>query len=75
MKLNVNVSHYSRHGCDEAVLVIDGCVFCDNETETHCLMYPKWEDIRQGLDFSKIKDMATPFQWSIVKRAKLKNGS
>ena len=75
MKLNVNVSHDSIHGCDEAVLVSDSCVFCENETETHCLMCPKWEDIRQGLEFSKIKDMATFFQRLIVKRAKLKNGS
>ena len=65
---------YTRQG-GEAVLVRDNYDLCKNETQTHCLMCPKLEDIRQGLDFSTIKDIATFFQPLIVERVKLKNGS
>ena len=67
-------SKYTRHG-GEAVLVRDNCDLRENETQTHCLMCPKLEDIRQGLDFSTIKDIATFFQPLIVERVKLKNDS
>ena len=51
-------SKYTRHG-GEAALVCDNCDLRENETQTHCLVCPKWEDIRQGLDLSKIEEMAT----------------
>ena len=65
---------YTRHG-GEAALVCDNCDLRENETQSHCLVCPKWEDIRQGLDLSKIEEMATFFQRLLVERAKLKNGS
>ena len=67
-------SKYKRHG-GEAALVCDNCDLQVNETQTHCLVCPKWEDIRHGLDLTKIVDMATFFQRLLVERAKLKNGS
>ena len=67
-------SKYTRHG-GEAALVCGNCDLSENETQTHCLVCPKWEDIRQGLDLSKIEGMATFFQRLLVERGKLKNGS
>ena len=49
-------SKYTRQG-GEAALVCDNCDLSENETQTHCLVCPKWEDIRQGLDLSNTEGM------------------
>ena len=67
-------SKYTRQG-GEAALVCDNCQLNVNETQAHCLICPKWEGIRQGLDLSRIEDMATFFQRLLGERAKMKDGS
>ena len=67
-------SKYTRQG-GEAALVCDNCQLNVNETQAHCLVCPKWEGIRQGLDLSRIEDMATFFQRLLGERAKMKDGS
>ena len=68
------LSKYKRYG-GEAALACDNCDLNVKETQTHCLVCPQWEDIRHGLDLTKIEDMATLFQRLFVERAKQKDGS
>ena len=64
-------SKYIRNG-EEAALLCDNCDQQQIETQSHCLVCPKWEGIRQGLDVTTIEGLTTFFQWM---RAKEKTGS
>ena len=67
-------SKYTRHGGEEA-LVCDNCDCNVIETQSHCVVCPKWEGIRQGLDLTAIDDLATFFQRLLLEREKGKDGS
>ena len=67
-------SKYKRHGDEKALICeFDGCD--QVETQSHCMVCPQWASIRDGLDLTKIEDLATFFQKLLLARAKLKTGS
>ena len=54
------------------------CKECDIgqvETQSHCTICPKWENIRSDLDLTTINDLATFFQRLLAERSKDENGS
>ena len=63
-----------RRGGDQALI----CEDCDSEqtqTQNHCLECPKWEELRRGMDVSKIEDLVQYFQKLLAERLKKKSGS
>ena len=67
-------SKYIRNG-GEAALLCDNCDQQQIETQSHCLVCPKWKGIRQGLDVTTIDGLTTFFQRLLMERAKEKTGS
>jgi hypothetical protein len=64
-------NHYTRNG-GESALVCDNCECGVIETQSHCMVCPKLEGIRQGLDLTKIDDLSTFFQQLLAERAKVR---
>ena len=62
-------SKYVRNG-GEAALLCDNCDQRQVETQSHCLICPKWEGIRQGLDVTTIEGLTTfnGYYWRDRKR-------
>ena len=65
---------YRRKGGEAAVLCPE-CPAQETETQSHCLVCPRWEDIRRGMDLTKIEDMVVFFQKLLTERMKEKSGS
>ena len=67
-------SKHRRSGGEKALICdYKGCE--QVETQSHCMVCPQWASIRDGLDLTKIDDLATFFQKLLLARAKLKTGS
>ena len=64
-------SKYRRNGGEEALLCQD-CDCGEIQTQSHCLVCPKWEDIRTGLEMEKLEDVVKFFQKLLAERLKLK---
>ena len=62
-------SKYKRLGGEEALLCQD-CDCREIQTQSHCLVCPKWEEIRTGLELDKIEDVVKFFQKLMVERLK-----
>ena len=65
---------FKRQGGEEALI----CQDCDTreiQTQSHCLVCPKWEDIREGLELDRIEDMVKFFQRILRERMDSKTGS
>ena len=62
-------SKYKRLGGEEALLCQD-CDCREIQTQSHCLVCPKWEEIRTGLELDKIEDVVKFFQKLLVERLK-----
>ena len=67
-------SKYKREG-GEQNLICKECDIGQVETQSHCTICPKWENIRSDLDLTTINDLATFFQRLLAERSKDKNGS
>ena len=65
---------FKRNG-GEAALQCQECLSGILETQSHCLICPKWKDIRNGLELDKIEGMVVFFQRLLVERSKEKIGS
>ena len=65
---------FKRNG-GEAALQCQECLFGILETQSHCLICPKWTEIRNGLELDKIEGMVVFFQRLLVERSKEKIGS
>ena len=65
---------YKRHGGEEAT-ICDECNERKIQTQSHCLVCPKWEEIRSDLDLQQIDDMVKFFQRLLEERMKSKVGS
>ena len=65
---------YRRRGGDEA-LICDDCDSEEIQTPNHCLECPNWEDLRRGIDVTKIDDLLIYFQQMLTERLKRKFGS
>ena len=63
---------YRRKGGEEA-LKCQECYTGEIESQSHCLVCPRWDTIRNGLELHKLDDMVIFFQKLLVER--LKNGS
>ena len=67
-------SKYTRIGAEGAIVCDhDGCNVV--ETQSHCMVCPKWETIREGLNLKVIEDFATYFQRVLSERGKEKLAS
>ena len=65
---------YKRKG-GEAALLCQECPAQELETQGHCLVCPRWEDIRRGMDLTNIEDMVVFFQKLLKEKMKEKSGS
>ena len=65
---------YKRKGGEAAVLCPEFPAQ-EMETQSHCLVCPRWEDIRSGLDLTRIDDMVLFFQKLLNERMKAKSRS
>ena len=65
---------YRRQGGEQA-LVCQDCLTQEMQTQSHCLMCPRWENLRVGLELHKLEDMVVFFQKLLVERTKSKTGS
>ena len=65
---------YKRQGGEEALICQD-CDCGDVQTQSHCLVCPKWNDIRTGLELDRIDDMVKFFQQLLRERMDNKTGS
>ena len=63
---------YRRKGGEEAFLGKD---FLEIESQSHCVICPKWDNIRDGLQLMKMDDLVTFFKRLLVERNKDGNGS
>ena len=63
---------YRRKGGEEAFLCKD-CL--EIESQSHCVICPKWDNIRDGLQLMKMDDLVTFFQRLLVERNKDGNSS
>ena len=52
---------YKRGGGDEALLCQD-CPGREIQTQSHCVVCPRWKNLRTGLELSKIEDLVIFFQ-------------
>ena len=73
VKGNFKDKHRRKGG--EQALKCDDCDGDHVQTQAHCLVCPRWEDIRCGLDLDKIGGMVTFFQRLLTERLKGKIGS
>ena len=64
---------YRRKGGEAAVLRPE-CPAQEMETQSHCIVCPRWEDIRSGLELTRIDDMVVFFQKLLMERMKDKSG-
>ena len=58
---------FKRQGGEEA-LVCQDCDCGEIQTQSHCLVCPKWEDIRAGLELDRIEDLVKFFQRLLKER-------
>ena len=65
---------FRRKGGEEAILCPE-CPAQETETQSHCIVCPRWDSIRSGLELSKIEDMVVFFQKLLAERMREKNGS
>ena len=66
-------SKYKKQG--EQGLVCTYCQEGEIMSQSHCLECPAWEDLREGLELSKISDMVKFFRNLLKERAKLEAGN
>ena len=62
---------YRRKGGEDAVLCTE-CPAQETENQSHCMVCPRGEDIRRGMDLTKIEDMVVFFQKLLTERMKEK---
>jgi hypothetical protein len=65
---------YRRIGGEEALICQD-CTEGVTQTQSHCLVCPKWEQFRSDLELSNMPDLVKYFQRMLLERSKVKNGS
>ena len=65
---------HRRKGGEEG-LVCEDCDSKEIQTQSHCLECPHWEELRRGLDTSKIDDLVVFFQKLMRERLRGKTGS
>ena len=65
---------FRRKGGEDALKCGD-CVTEEIQTQSHCLICPRWADIRTGVNLDKIEGLVTFFQRMISARLEEKNGS
>ena len=65
---------YRRKGGEEA-LKCQQCSTGEIESQSHCLVCPRWESIINGLELHKLDDMVILFQILLVERLKRGPGS
>ena len=65
---------YRRTG-GEAALLCEDCYMEEIQTQAHCLICTEWEDIRRGLDLSRMEDLVHFFQQLLKRRMNDKSGS
>ena len=65
---------YRRKG-GEAALACEDCNKDEVQTQSHCLECPKWEEMRRGLDLSRLDDLVLYFQQMMKERMSKKIGS
>ena len=61
---------YKIKGGEEALYCKD-CDCGEIQTQSHCLICPKWEDIRTGLELDKIEDMVKFLKKEREKKTKM----
>jgi predicted ATP-dependent serine protease len=67
-------SKYIRNG-GEAAFLCDDCDQEEIQPQNQCLVCPKWDGIRQGLDVNTMEGLASFFQRLLMERAREKTGS
>ena len=65
---------YRRQG-GEIALECQDCLTNEIQTQSHCLICPRWEKLREGLELNKLEDMVKYFQKLLSERMKSKSGS
>ena len=65
---------YRRREGDQG-LICDDCDSEEIQTQSHCLECPNWEDLRRGIDVTKIDDLVKYFQQMLTERLRRKSGS
>ena len=65
---------YRRKGGADALMCED-CTSSQPQTQSHCLICPRWEQSRSGLDLEKIDGLVVFFQRILVERLKEDIGS
>ena len=60
---------YRRKGGEAAVLRPE-CPAQEMETQSHCIVCPRWEDIRSGLELTCIDDMGVFLKKLLMERMK-----
>ena len=65
---------YRRKGGEDA-LTCQECPTGVMETQSHCVICPKWQDLRTGLELDKMDDLVTFFQRLHKEQLKGRTGS
>ena len=65
---------FRRQG-GEIALECQDCLTNEIQTQSHCLICPRWEKLREGLELNKLEDMVKYFQKLLSERMKSKSGS
>ena len=65
---------FRRKGGESAILCPE-CPAQETETQSHCIVCPRWESIRSGLELTKMDDMVVFFQKILAERMREQTGS
>ena len=65
---------YRRIG-GEGALICQDCPDGVTQTQSHCLVCPKWKQFRSDLELSNMPDLVKYFQRMLLERSKVKTGS
>jgi hypothetical protein len=65
---------YRRRGGEDA-WICDECESNEVQTQSHCLLCPRWEGIRSGLKLDDMEGLVTFFQRLLMERARSNTGS
>ena len=73
VKGNFKDKHRRKGG--EDALICNDCSNNEIQTQSHCIVCPKWDCIRSGLEMNKLDDLVIFFQRLLMEKTKGRSGS
>ena len=68
---NIQANFKSKFKKNEEGLICKHCTAGELLSQSHCIICPGWETIREGLDMTKIKDLVQFFRKVLLERGKI----